>query len=518
MFPRSTRNNSGGRAVVGQVTMPAPVGGLNAVDAYVQMPPQDALTLQNYIPRSSYVELRPGYALHVGALTAATETLAQYGGEVANKLFAAAGTAIYDVTNATSSVGAAVVTSLANAQFQSINFSAGGGDYLVMVNGADGVRTYNGTGWSNQSAAISSATASDFVGVASWKSRLWFVKEQDTKAYYLGAGAIAGSCSAVDIGAIWRMGGVLQAITAVSTDSGDGIDDHIAFISSKGEVAIYQGTDPDSANTFSLVGVYRIGRPLGYRCTYQFAGDALILTEDGVVSMLQMMRMDRSQEGMVALTRKIAPAFQDASRSQGSTWGWQAVTYPSLSLAIINVPDSSTVFRQYVMNTTSGAWCEFTGLNAYSWSLLGEDLYFGGAAGVYKFGRVYSDNGSAIDGAIKMAFSPLKAQRVKRFTAMRALLQSSGDPQARVGINVDYEDAEPTDIVSVSQTGAVWDTALWDEATWGGETSQINRYWQVIGDVGVVVAPRVSTQTTGLEVRLLGVDLMYEPASGPVFG
>ena len=51
-----------------------------------------------------------------------------------SKLFAASGTAFYDCTTA-GAVGAAVVTGLANARFQSINMANVGVNYLLCVNG-----------------------------------------------------------------------------------------------------------------------------------------------------------------------------------------------------------------------------------------------------------------------------------------------------------------------------------------------------------------------------------------------
>jgi hypothetical protein len=519
LTPQSVRRNAARVATVGQVSLPAPVNGINASRALLDMEPTDARQVKNYFPQPSYVELRPGFSRHVGAIPADVETLAEWAGAGDSKLFAAAGTAIYDVTVATSSVGASSVSGLTNARFQSVMFSAGGGDYLVMVNGADGVRTYNGTGWSNQSAAISSVTASNFINVASWGGRLWFVKSNDTRAYYLNSAAIAGSSSAIDLGAVWRLGGALKFITPLSTDSGDGVNDMIAFISTQGEVAVYQGSDPAVANTFALVGVYRIGNPIGDRCVYRFAGDAVVATKNGAVSLLSAMRLDPAQEGDTALTRKIKEPITLDAAVYGGNYGWQMFIYPNNNMAFINVPTSTGMSHQWVMNTIHGAWAYFDSINALCWGLYQGRCFFGAGGVVYEFDDdSYSDNGAAISGEIAWSYSTFRSPRSKRFTAFRALVRASGNPQTRIGLDLDYEDASVTDTTSVEVTAALWDSATWDLSEWvSTEISEVSRAWNMARGIAVAAAPRIATSTIGMQVQVNAFDLMFEQASAPVF-
>jgi len=519
MLPQSLRRNPSGRATIGQVSLPAPVGGINASHALLGMPQTDATVMTNYFPSPSFVELRPGYSRHVGALPSTVETLAEYASGASSRLFAAAGTTIHDVTDATASATTAAVTSLTNARWQHTMFSAGAGDYLVMVNGADGVRTYNGTGWSNQSAAISSVTASNLINVATWKRRLWFVKQNDTRAYYLGADAIAGSMTNFQLGAVWRYGGALRAITSISTDSGDGIDDLIAFISTEGEVAIYQGTDPDSASTFSLIGVYRIGRPVGDRCIYRFAGDAIVLTENGAVSLLSAMNLDPSQEGDTSLSRKIKEPLSTDAATYGGNYGWQAFLYPARGMAVVNVPESTGMSHQWIMNVMTGAWCRFENLNALCWGLLNQRPYFASGSTVYEFDEgSYADNGATIFAETRWAFSTLRTPRQKRFTAARALIRAGGNPALRIGLDIDYSDNSVTSTVPTSIDTALWDVALWDEAEWPGiGATDLIKTWVMTRGIGVAVAPRVATETKGIQIQINAFDMMYETSAGPTF-
>ncbi len=95
------------------------------------------------------------------------------------------------------------------------------------------------------------------------------------------------------LGAIFHRGGYVIGIGSFSNDAGEGPDDYLCFITNNGEVAVYQGTDPDSASTFALVGRFSVGMPIGRRCTVRVNGDLGIITQDGIVSMQAALRFSR---------------------------------------------------------------------------------------------------------------------------------------------------------------------------------------------------------------------------------
>ncbi len=85
-----------GRAV------PAPVGGWDAQSPLANMPAENAVILDNFIPRAGYVELRKGYVPWQEGLPLPTESLMVWRGGTAvvpDEIFAAAGGSIYDVSN-----------------------------------------------------------------------------------------------------------------------------------------------------------------------------------------------------------------------------------------------------------------------------------------------------------------------------------------------------------------------------------------------------------------------------------
>ena len=151
-------------------SIPAPIGGLNTRDAVDMMAEQDAIRLDNFFPGSTDVAVRNGYTSHVTGLPSSVQSLMAYSSGATNKLFAASGANIYDVTSA-GSVGGAVVTSLSNAQFQHVNFTISGGGYLFIVNGADAPRHYNGSAWATPT--LSGVTGTTLNNVTVFKETLF---------------------------------------------------------------------------------------------------------------------------------------------------------------------------------------------------------------------------------------------------------------------------------------------------------------------------------------------------------
>lgn len=492
------------------VMLPPPVGGLNARDAITGMPAQDALTLDNWFPENSYARLRRGYTSWATGFAAPVQTVMEYAG-ASRKMFAASGNSIYDVSSL-GAIGAAALSGLTNAKWQHTQFSNSGGTYLVMVNGADGVLTYNGTTWATQS--ITGATAANFFQVASWKNRLWFAEAGTSKAWYLATDAIAGSATSLELGGVWRRGGTLQRIIASSFDTaGTELSDYIIFVSSNGELAVYRGTDPASPSTFSLDGVFQIGSPVGNRCTYQTGGDVAMITNDGVVSLLQMMAIDRSASPRASATDKITRLFNDDWRLYSSLFGWQVISYPAAHMAIVNVPTSSTTFKQYAMNTVTGAWCRFTGINSYCWAIYNDRIYFGAEDTLYRFDDGNADDGAAIQGVIRPAFNGCGRPNLKkRFTMAKPLFQSSVDPQATLQVDVDYEQNSVSANYTVSVTDSAWDVALWDVDVWGGNSLIIDDWAAVSARVGNMVSVGIVTSLLGAEIQLNGIGLVYEPS------
>lgn len=506
---QALRPNRRASAVSTAAGAPAPVGGLNARDSLALMPATDAITMDNVFPERSYAEIRRGFASYATGLGAAGETIMTWGGAVPKMLTVAAGN-VFDVTSP-GAVGAAIKTGLTNSRLQRVMFTNTGGSYLVMVNGADGVMTYNGAAWATQ--VITGATATTFTNVASWKRRLWFVQGGSTKAWYLGTDAIAGAATALDLGGVWRLGGSLVAILTSSFDSaGSGLDEYIGFVSSLGEIAVYRGSDPASATTFALVGTFRIGSPVGTRFFAQMGGDMALITTDGVVSLMQSMQVDRSGILATSVTDKIGPLIAAAYQAFGTNFGWGLQVYPRGHRLILNIPQGPDASIQYVMNTLSGAWCRYTGHDALDWALLGDQLFFVGAAGtVFQADAGADDDGAGIPWKMRLAFRDFRTARQKRFLRVRPLIMANGAPNAVLAMDVDYAEQQVVNVPLSTPSGAVWDTAVWDADVWAGGPENY-RNWSSVSGIGYVGSIRMEGISRGLEMQISAFDVQFEVA------
>lgn len=472
-------------------SIPFPVEGWDTVSPQAAMDPKRAIQMDNIIPRQAYGELRKGFAYWAYTAAASVESLMAYQAQDAtqDRLFAAAGTAIYNVTNA---VGTSSLTGLTNARWQHVNFATSGGHYLYIVNGADSSKHWNGTVWATPS--ITGATSSTFIHVNAFKRRLFFVIEDTAKFAYLPVDSIAGAVSTFDLGSVFTQGGYLMAMATWTVDGGTGVDDHAVFISSRGQIAIYKGSDPGDATDWFLVGVYNLPPPIGRRCFTKVGGDVMLVTISGVLPLSQSLILDKAAVNNVAITANISPTVNQAATLYANNYGWQLIGYPKGTIALLNVPLTEGVLsHQYVMNTISGAWCRFTGWNANCWEVFQDMLFFGTSNGyVAKADSGASDGGQPIVGDVKTAFNYFNARGVKkRYIMLRPLITSDGRVTPVVNLNVDFKDALPTSTATVNTSNAIyWDQFYWDTANWPPEEVD-SSFWKGVTGIGYCAAVRL---------------------------
>lgn len=495
------------RAVTASI--PAPVGGWNARDALGEMDPTDAVILTNMFPSTTQVQVRFGHSRFATGLPSQVNTLLAYSGGTSNKLFGVSGTAVYEVTSG-GAVGAAALSGLTNDKWQYVNVTTAGGNFLWMCNGADNVYTYDGTNWTDRGAAITGVTSSTLIGCDIHKNRIWAVQVGTLKAWYLPTGSITGAANALDLSAFAPHGGYLMAVGTWTMDAGYGMDDMIAFITSNGDCIIYRGTDPSSAATWSLVGVYWIGSPVGRRCMVKYKGDLLIITQDGLVPMSGAVQSSRLNP-RVALTDKIQYAVSTSVSQYGSIYGWQVIPFPKQNMLILNVPVAVGAQEQYVMNTITGSWCNWNSLYANCWALFNDNIYFGSNTFVGKAWTGNSDAGAGIPWRGLQAYNYFGARgQTKRFTMFRPTFQYTNAPVVYGNVAVDFDQSAPVPQLQVAgTTGSSWDAALWDGAMWGGYT--FSRGWQGTTGVGYCAAPNLSGTSTGSELNWISTDVIMEP-------
>jgi hypothetical protein len=506
-----------GRRIASTVTYPAPVGGWNARDSLADMGKSDAVILDNFVPKTTEVVLRPGSSNHVTGITGTVETLAVYAKPAGTfQMFGAAGSNIYDVTTA-GAVGAAVQTGLTSDRWQTTNFATVAGNYLYMVNGSDSPRLWDGTTWTTitgvSTPAITGVTTANLVHINVFQRRLWFVEKNSMKVWYLPVQSIGGAAQSFDLSPLFGAGGYIQAMATMSMDSGNGMDDHAVFISSEGEIAIYKGYDPSSAATWYLVGVFSVGSPVGRRCFAQFGADVLIISKDGLLPMSKALLTARSNSS-IAISDKIQQAISQATSDFTTQFGWETIIYPEENLLILNVPNNGNSV-QYVMYTLNNSWCRFTNWNVATFARMGPYLYAGTSGGVM---RVYSgnnDNGAQINGEALSSFQYHGGMKLKRYTMMRPIFSSENSTVGVIlGLNLDFNQTAPTGIpTSSTSTAGVWGTGIWGTFTWGGGY-QVNNKWQSVGGVGYCAAAHIKIGSKSSGFKWQSVDYIFENGQG----
>ena len=570
-------------------SMASPIGGWNARDSLAEMNPLDAVELVNWFPTPSDLTLRKGYSRHSTGITGQVDSLMNYAGVSSQKLFAAAGTTIYE---ATTSPATAVLT-VTNDRFQHVMMSTAGGDFLVACNGQDPTLLYNGTAWlkiantttaqtistitrggtGNLTATLTTAVAhglitgnqvtisgatesnyngtyiitvtgtttftyvmatapsanatvvgtynilgitgvdsSTFIHVNLFKNRLWFTQKDTMKVWYLPVDSVGGAAEAIDFGGIARNGGYLQAMGTWTLDAGQGADDYAVFVTNMGEVMVYNGTDPTTAETWALKGVWQLGQTFARRCFFKWSGDLLLLTQDGLVplaSALQSSRLDPR----VNLTDKIYWAISQAATAYSTQFGWQINYFAAENMLILNIPTDSG-WEQYVMHGITKAWAKFTGINASCFEVHNDRMYFGGSGFVGKYYDTYADNNTNIIATVQQAYSYFESRgQLKRYTMIRPIfLTSGGIPTIAAGVNIDFDTQNVTGSVTFNPATVVagtWDSSVWDDANWGGGL-QVSKVWQGVTGIGYAAGVYMTVATQRIEVHWASTDYVME--------
>jgi len=501
---------------------PAPTKGWMSQENFAEADPQSAVILRNMFPEADAVRVRRGCVLYASGMTGIVETLLVYTSASASRLFAAAGANIYNITTG-GAVGAPALTGLTNAYWAQAMFATPAGQFLVICNGADGVRTYEATaGWVNQTASITgtSGAVNTFADVTAHKKRLWFVPFNSTDLWYLPTESISGVAAKFPVGAQLKRGGAIMALDTWSVDAGDGLDDLFVAVSSEGELLIYAGTDPATSTTWSLVGVYNIGKPIGRRCLYRVGGDLLVVNEDGILPVSTAIKIDRAVAGQKSITAKIRQAYVLAVRRAAAVRGWEIVAHPLLNLALLNVPGSSSVpTQQFAFNTTTGSWGQYLGWDAATWAGFEDGIYFGAAGAVYRAEYGANDNGIPIRVEALPAFNHLGMRgRLKHVKLLRPYISTDIiDARPQFAVAIDYKvPGASSGSATASTDWFAWDVTAWDGPMVWYDTS-IGTDWRGPANLGTVVSPylRMDVDATAVgvefEFRWIATDIVYEP-------
>lgn len=498
-----------------QAFLPAPTAGWDTDTPIAELPLTRSRLFRNFIPKGVAAEMRKGYSEHVTGLGTKVETLMAYQAGATSTLFAAAGTAVYNATSA-GAVGAAVLSGKTNARWRYVNMTTSGGSFLWICNGADAPQHWNGTAWAAPSLTTTTYASTSINVVAVFKERLLVAFKDTLVAGYFSTQAISGTISNFPLGAVFNYGGSLVDIGSISRDGGAGMDDFAVFLTSEGEAAVYQGTNPADANEWALVGVYYVGEPVGDRPLVELGDDLGVLTLNGLVSLKTI--MSGSEQVTPPLTVTVGSAWQTAASAGQSFAGWEGIYVPTEELLLINAPSSATVSSQFIRHRVTGGWGEFTGWNFATYEFFNGNLYAGGTAGnVYKCFDGYDDNGSDITGSLKTAWSTFNNPQRKTFLEVQTLVTTTTRAAYRLVMRNDFNDSTPSlpsFPTSTLTNGMVWGTSTWGSPSLWGGIDVTARQWRAVSGEGFNGSLVFECRSNQSRLSINGWNLRYVNGSG----
>jgi hypothetical protein len=506
-----------------------------------------AFVLDNFFPEATGVRMRRG-----------SQSFAQIGPDGSQpvvamwtyinglnaKLFAATATAIYDISSPVTpenellvdhdgltlvddqgrallsrlSVPTPSVDELLGGQWSVVQFATPGGVFLRAVNGLDTPLVYDGDSWST-SPAITGVNPALLSHVWMFRRRLFFIKGGSLSAYYLPADSIGGAAVEIPFGGVFERGGSLLYGASWSLESGaGGLSEQCVFVTTEGEVAVYQGTDPANASTWSKVGVYRIGRPLGPKAFIRAGGDLVIGTDVGFVPLTQAVQRDFTALSPSAVSYPIEMAWNEKVAETSSTGNWHCAVWPTGHMVVVAPPTPiGGSPAMFCANARTGAWGRYTGWDGTCVEVFRDRLLFGSRQGLIVEGEVTgADRGAAYTAVMVPLMDSLKApSQLKTSLTMRATLMSPYEVVPRLSLQADYSIRlpPPPDDATVA-AGNNWGSAIWGASLWS-EPAVRNVYqrWQSVGGSGYAIAPAVQI-TSGKpippDVEVIKVDITYD--------
>lgn len=481
--------------------------------------PAGATMLENWRPTQRGIQLRGGL-YRVATLPSEVRAMFTYETSGVLKHFAATTTAIYRVDNLVDPLvtPAADVTGQTGGNYASAMFTNAGITVLFVVNGIDDPLIYDGSAWSAPP-AITGVDPTTLSHVWSHNSRLYFVEENSLNAWFLDVDAIGGAAQQVSLSGVFRKGGKLLFGGTVSTDAGNGPNAYCVFVTDRGEMAMYVGSNPADANDWQIAGVFDIGAPLGKLAHIREAGDMIIATERGFIRALDVFKTDAALLSSIAISRNIEQTWKDevVARQHGNAW--TCVKWDAKGIAIIGLPNVGELDDYcFVVSLQTGAWAKYTGWHCVASCIYDGAAYIGGSNGaVYQCERSGSDDGTSYACAYVGLFEHIGGvgpTTVARMARATFLASKPFNPIMGVSTNYTVTLQAYADAAQSSPTEG-WDEDLWDTGVWDANSSvkSMATSWVSVRGVGFTMAPVIQVMCGSEDTpdaELVSYELQYE--------
>lgn len=448
-------------------------GGLNVADALDNMLPQYAIQMDNIIPDVDGDRVRKGY---ININNTATTTLIPILRGATKKII---GAHLQDLTVYDSDFKVLETKSGFSSDYWTYaDFTDGSGAvHTIVANGSDTPQDYT------SSLANVGYTLKDFPNLdcpLAFKNRLYFISG-DWQIAYSGIQSISGQLTAFDMGSYFKKGGKLLSIANWTQDAGNGADDLFVLISSEGEVLIYSGLSPE-ADSWTMIGSFTIPKPVGKRCWTQLGADLIIITQRGYFPLSSVLSDLRANRAM--LNQKI----DGITKGRDFSKRWEIHYRPSTNWIIVNAPSDTGIYNyeQHICNLNTNAWCRFVGMDANSWAVLGDDLYFCNSKGIWKADTGTTDNGENIIFCLQKAYNAFGTPLKKQLMRIVPHYYSAANETIYKKIISNFGGGKNRIFVQREQSGVstYWDEAIWDESFWSDEMNVYSIRGSVTSKVG----------------------------------
>lgn len=514
-------------AKVQVVDFPAPVGGWVSNRALAmgrsEALPPGAAVLDNFFPTATGVLLRRGYKRHHRLSVSPVKSLFRYLSGNQEQVFASYDGRVFDVTHEQSEDLPVVLFEGTNPDWRTQQITTTGGTFLIGVNGTDPGWIYDGTTFSALNVTFAgSVTTDDISYVWVYANRLWFIERGTMNAWYLAADTISGEAVKLPIGGEFQRGGAIMFGQSWSLSSGasGGLSEQCVFVSTEGEVAVFQGIDPGSASSWAKVGLYRIGKPLGVKAFVRAGGDLLIATTIGMVSLTTAVQKDFSALGTSAVSYPIEEAWTKALRDRGPT-DWRCFLWPEQRMLVVAPPKGEEIELSecFVANVNTGAWARFTGWNILSMEGFNGEMLFGTYDGLVNRANVTGmDESTPYSGCFIPLFDPMGQPAVRKIARnARTITRSVRPVRTKLTAMFDFNTNPPPvpDPVPVP-AGSFWGGGKWGEAMWGEEVkTYVDATWRSLGGAGhdaSICLQVTSGSVVPVDVELVRIDATIEYA------
>lgn len=483
--------------------------GLNYRNPPISLDDREALILDNILPRANHGELRAGYVEHAVGVPGQINTIASFIGAVPSdsKLFAFnTNGEIWDVTAAKAAPKLVTKTNQLNGKWDFTNSTGLDQNFLCMVSPEGGYYTYSKTDGFTKRDITGKGADKKFKSIFNWKERIWLIEQDSCRAYYLGVGAIQGDAGMFDFGPVINQGGYLSYGCNWTYNAGYDMDDYLILVTTNGEVVVYKGSNPESADTFSLQGVWFVGKtPEGNRCYTQFGGEMFIQSTLGVIPVSKLVNGGVANQYEVS-SAKIQPVLNDAMLQYGAEFGWEMEMIYEQSFLLLKTPQKINGKHQYyVMNVQTGAWGTISGMPMNCTTQVNNQLYFGTTDGKVCLAFEGNTDGATIDrvdgrpiiGQYMGGFDDYDAPVFQKiFQLARPVFFANEAPSVAVKMMLDYEQAFPSvDSAFSLDDGGRFDESKWNQCQWAGGT---NTYTAWLGVDGLAYYAAFGVAFTGV--------------------